>query len=253
MRSKAVFSFLIMSILHFSLTGQEKFSANSQVNSRFLLLGTLSDYMGRFAYVDKADQVDRYYYYEESLIDFIDSMAKADMNVTVREVFNNGTYETYSWLLSEIVNTYYDENSLLIDSLFRTNEEICSFITGRYYRYGRQLNDSIFRIQVQNSPDHGILLTLLKRIGCTKVYYKYVKTVPSHYLYYFIPTDELNSFLSQIHTAKAKLEKEFKEAAIKILGDSNEYEKKINLKDEKDLNEIIVIFRNPDFQQITPD
>lgn len=247
MRSKAVFHFLILSIIHLSLAGQEHLSGETRINSRFLLLGTLSDYMGRFAYIDKPNQVDRYYHYEESLIEFIDSLAGADMNTSVTKVFNNGTYDTYSWLLSEIVNTYYDENSLLIDSLFRTNEEICSFIAGRFYRYGKQLNDTIYRIQVQNSPDHGFLLALMKRIGCTKVYHKYVKTLPSHYLYYFIPTDELQSYLLQMHYAKAKLENEYKEAALKILGPSNEYEKKIILKDEKDLLEIIGIFRDQNF------
>lgn len=242
MRSKAVFPLIILSILHLSVAGQEHLSTETSINSRFLLLGTLSDYMGRFAYIDKPDQVDRYYHYEESLIDFIDSLSRADLNTTVKRVFNNGTYDTYSWLLSEIINTYYDENSLLIDSLFRTKEEMCSFITGRYYRYGKKLNDSIFRIQVQNSPDHGIMLTLLKKIGCTRVYFKYVKTMPSHYLYYFIPTNELNSYLQQIYNAKSKLENEYRAAAQKILGPSKEYEKKIILKDEKDLLEIIDIF-----------
>lgn len=246
MRSKAVMTCIMVIIFSFSLTGQENFSRDPQINSRFLLLGTLSDYMGRYAYIDKPDQVDRYYYYEESLIKFIDSIAKADMNTYVTEVFNNGTYETFSRLLSEIVNTYYDENSLLIDSLFRTDEEICSFISGRYYRYGKKLNDSIFRIQVQNSPDHGILLTLLKRIGCTRVYHKYVKTIPSHYLYYFIPTDELNSFLKYIYNPKKDLENEYKKAALKIFGTDTEYEKKLNMRDEKDLLEIIGIFGDQD-------
>lgn len=249
MRSHIVLVCFMMYVLPLSLTGQDHFSNEHSVNSRFLLLGTLSDYMGRFAYVDKPDQVDRYYHYEESLIKFIDSLARQDMNTSVKEVFNNGTYETFSWLLSEIINTYYDKNGLLIDSLFRNNDEICSFITGRYYRFGKQLNDSIFRVQIQNSPDHGILLTFLKRIGCTKIYFKYVRTIPSHYLYYFVPTDELRSFFRQIQEAKSKLEKDYMAAAIKIFGTNTDYEKKISMKDEKDLNEIIEIFSDPAFHQ----
>lgn len=36
------------------------------------LLGTFSDYMGRFRYVDRESQIDRYYPYEKPLAHFVE-------------------------------------------------------------------------------------------------------------------------------------------------------------------------------------
>ncbi len=116
--------------------------------------------MGRFTYVDKKNQVDRYYYYEKPLVRYLDSIIKADLKINVTEKYLNMKYETFSKELSSIINSYY-ENGLLIDTLIRTPEEICSFLAGRYYRYGKQMNDSIFRITLHNTPDHNIVIFFL--------------------------------------------------------------------------------------------
>ncbi|MBI9063700.1 MAG: hypothetical protein JEZ14_17095 [Marinilabiliaceae bacterium] len=108
--------------------------------------------------------------------------------------------------LSKTLNSFYDE---LIDSLFKTETEICSFLTGVFYRYGEKLDSTIYKIQLANSPKHQDCYELLKRIGCTKILYKYLRNIPAQYILYFEPTFALKSYLDSIEPQIHLLNKEY--------------------------------------------
>ncbi|MGE5420108.1 MAG: hypothetical protein ACM3UT_07970 [Chloroflexota bacterium] len=234
---------LLLSVLLSATVAAQNQPAEIRINTMYLLLGTLSDYMGRFTYIDQPNQVDKYHYFEKPLVEYLDSMIQNDLGseINVSQKFFNGSYETFSEPLAKTINSRY-ENNLLKDSIFRTNEEICSFLTGRYYRYGGQLNDSIYKIQLANSPDHNIIEVLLRRIGCTRVHYTFLRNIPAQFIYYFIPTVELKESFSQIKKQKDALNLSYKTAAVSLLGINNEYEKQVRLKNEKDLREIVRLF-----------
>lgn len=235
--------FLLVSLLiPNSLICQDS-AAVHKLNSMYLLLGTLSDYMGRYTYINKPGQVDEYHYYEQPLVEFIDSLINNDLGFEseVSQTSFNGNYYIFSDPLAKSIRSRY-ENNLLIDSLFRTNQEICSFLAGRYYRYGEQLNDSIYKIHIPNSPDHSIIEVLLRRINCRKIHYKFLRNIPGHFSYFFIPTDELKKSFAQVSRQKYELSLSYKKAAVRLLGLNNEYEKQVQLKNARDLREMIRLF-----------
>jgi hypothetical protein len=53
----------------------------------YFVLGTLSDYMGRFEYVEREKQIDRYYPYEMPVVDFLTKYIKTELNIDVDTIF----------------------------------------------------------------------------------------------------------------------------------------------------------------------
>jgi len=191
--------------------------SQTQLNATYFILGTLSDYLGRFYYVNNPDQVDRYFPYEKLLMEFLDSLIFDELNIKINV---NERDETYSKDLSILVNSFYGNDKLLIDSLFIDNDQIFSFLTGKYYRYGRVINDSLFKIQLANSPNHKICDTLLKKAGCKNVYFIYLKNIPAQFIYYFVPPPELKDYFNSISAQKEILD----DAYYRVIKDLMKYE-----------------------------
>ena len=205
----------------------------------FFVLGTLSDYLGHFQYVDREKQVDRYYPYQRSLVDYLTKYIKVNLNIKVDTVFEkSGHCEMYSDTLSKILNNFYDEKGLLINSLFKTNEQICSFIAGVYYRDGKKIDTLIYKIQLYNSPKNQNCYELLKQIGCNRIFFQYSRGFPSVYILYFKPTKELDNYLYSIEEENKELNKWLYQTKYKIFKDyisKEEWEKEIIESNSKEL------------------
>ena len=106
----------------------------------------------------------------------------------------------FSEELSKTLNNFYGKNDELINSKFETDEQICSFLSGVYYRYGERLDTSIYKVQIANSPKHQDCYELLKRIGCEKIFYKYLRNIPAQFILYFEPTEKLKDYLDLIES-----------------------------------------------------
>lgn len=180
------------------------------INTTYFILGTLSDYMGRFAYVNKQSQIDRYHAYEKPLMDYLDDLIQKEFMIEIKpipdKIADPSLYETYSSKLSLIINSYFKRPYLILDSLKNQPELNRSYLAGKYYRYGRKINDSIYSIQLANSADHKVIDSLFKRDGCTKIHFKYLDNVPAQFIYYFIPTSELKKYLDSITKQKKVLD-----------------------------------------------
>ncbi len=205
-----------------------------KIDTTYFLLGTLSDYMGRFQYVNRDSQIDRYYPYEKPLMVYVDSLIiqKFKVKITVDKNLN-----TFSKDAAATLNSFYDENWLFIDTLFNNSEEIHSFLTGKYYRYGEKLNDTIFKIQLANSPSHKICNILLNKIKCSNINFKYLANTPAQFIYYFRATDDLKLYFSAINKQKEMLDNSFYESIKLIIG--KEEVKKMQIDREKENLEII--------------
>jgi len=183
-----------------------------EVEPIYFVLGTLSDYMGHFYYVNKATQVDRYYPGEKPLVDYLVSYIKKELGIEVNTIFEKSNHsKMFSDELSKILNSFYGEKYGLdkydlLDSKFETKKQIYSFLTGVYYRDGEKLDTSIYKIGLSNSPKHRNCYEMLKQIGCNKIFYKYVRSIPASYTIYFEPTDELKSYLEMIEPHRIILE-----------------------------------------------
>lgn len=179
------------------------------IEPTFFILGTLSDYMGRIWSIDREKQVDKYYPYERPFVAFLTKYIQTELNITVDTIFEDkGHCKMYSEKLSETLNSFYEGNELL-SSKFKTDEQIYSFLTGVYYRYGEKLDSSIYKIQLANSPKHNDCYQFLKQVGCGNIFYQRLKSVPTMFILYFEPTDILKAYLDSIEKNKIELKESF--------------------------------------------
>jgi hypothetical protein len=110
----------------------------------YFILGTLDDYMGRSSYVDREKQVDRYYPFEEPIIKFMLEYIRTNYNIACDTIFLNSRHGgLYSPSMAKKLNGYYAATGNLTDSLFKTEEQVYSFLLGNYYRYGEKLANNI--------------------------------------------------------------------------------------------------------------
>lgn len=176
----------------------------------YFVLGTLSDYMGRFQYVDRERQIDRYYPFEKPLVKYLTCYIKKELNIEVDTVFEKSNHsEMFSYELSKTLNSFYGEKDELLNSKFETKNQICSFLAGVYYRYGEKLDSSIYKIQLANSPKHQNCYEFLKKVGCENIFYQYLRNIPAQFILYFEPTDELKKYLDHIEFQRVILKKSF--------------------------------------------
>ena len=213
----------------------------------YFILGTLSDYMGRFQYVDRKRQVDSYYPAEKPLVDYLTAYIKTELNIDVDTVLKKSIHcKMYSDELSKILNRFYGEKDELITSKFETNKQICSFLAGVYYRYGEKPDTSIYKIQLANSPKHLNCYELLKQIGCEKIFYKYLRNIPAQFIIYFEPTDELKKYLEYIEPNRITLKKShFDQMAERMngLNAKTELEKALHKLNDQELENIKNAFK----------
>lgn len=176
----------------------------------YFVLGTLSDYMGHFYYVNKENQIDKYYPFEKLMVDYLTLYIKTELNITVDTIFQKSNHsEMFSDELSKKLNSFYGEKNELLSNKFETKNQFYSFLAGAYYRYGEKLDSSIYKIQLTNSPNHHICYELLKKSGCENVLYEYLNNIPAQFIYYFEPTDELKKYFDSIEFENKILKKSY--------------------------------------------
>src|SRR4030043_1502300 len=126
-----------------------------------------------------------------------------------------------------------------MDSLKNLPELNSSYLAGRYYRYGRKINDSIYSIQIANSADHAVCDSLLRRVGCTKIHFKYLNNIPAQFIYYFIPTNELERYFDYLSKEKQELDDSYNAELRSSFQFSDTTLKKVEEIKEKNYQEII--------------
>jgi hypothetical protein len=176
----------------------------------YFLLGTLSDYMGRFKYVARQNQVDSYYPYEKPLVNYLTKYIAQHLQIRVDTSFEkSGHGRMDSPELAKRLNTYYNRRGLLADSLFTTDAQINSFLLGNYFRYGRKLSEKVYKIQLANTLKAHLLGLQLQRAGCDRVLYKFLHNIPAQTIFYFTPSPKLLSYFNLIELENVKLHNSF--------------------------------------------
>lgn len=205
--------------------GKPKDSTNFEVkiNPDFFLLGTFSDYMGRFQSVDSETQIDRYYPHEESLAIYISDFINQHYNTKTKVKFKESRHsEIVSPVLAKQLHSlYFDRVGNFKDEKLNSEEEMYSFLLGTYYRYGTQLEGNIYKIQVANSPKDKQLYRILKELECDKIIYKFLRGyIPSSDIFYFVATPRMIKYFNTIDKKKVKEHKQKYNDAQKILIES---------------------------------
>jgi len=184
----------------------------------FFVLGTLSDYEGRFQYVDREKQIDRYYSYEKPLVNYLAKYIKTELKIEVDTLIEKSkNSEMFSIELSKTLNGFYGEKDELLNNKFETKKQIYSFLAGVYCRYGDKLDSSIYKIQLANSQKPQKCYEFLKQYGCKKIFYDYLRNIPVQYILYFEPTDELKRYLDSIEYERVILKKSFYNQTLEMM------------------------------------
>ncbi|MGC4041809.1 MAG: hypothetical protein QM710_13770 [Flavobacterium sp.] len=198
-------------------------SCHSQENSRYkiekdyFLIGTISDYMGRFKDPLDTMNVDSYYENERPLLDFNYALFKKDYGDLKKDSLNK---KLESAKLLKKINSYfnwvYDPNwsNKNHDSLYigyvdlkkiQTETQKSSFLLGVYTRYG-QKNDSTYCINISSSNTlFDTSLKILKDLKCRKVESKIYEGIPVSCVIYFQPTDRLKMYLDYYGSLRRKI------------------------------------------------
>ncbi|TWI03261.1 hypothetical protein IQ05_00193 [Flavobacterium tiangeerense] len=219
-----IISFLIIVQSTFSQTDKKvnnPISASKtqivSIDPVYFVLGTLSDYMGRFYAVKREKQVDRYYPFEKPLVNYLSLYIKTELNITIETIFQKSNHcEMYSEEISKKMNSFYGEKDELLNNKFETNEQIYSFLAGVYYRYGEKLDSSIYKIQLTNSTKHQNCNEFLKQVGCKNILYEYLQNIPAQFIYYFEPTADLKKYFDSIEPERVILKKSFYDSIVKM-------------------------------------
>ncbi|MBT0552399.1 hypothetical protein [Riemerella anatipestifer] len=212
--------------------GQPKDSANFDVkiDPDFFLLGTFSDYMGRFRYIDRENEIDRYYPYEEVLALYINDFIHQNYNIESQLELENAKHSRIisPSLAKKIHGEYFDEKGRFIDSKLDTNEKKYSFLLGCYLRYGEQLDGNIYKIQVANSPKDKQLYFILKELECDKIVYKFLRgNIPSSDIFYFVATPRMIKYFNTIDKLNKKLQDSFYDVVLGKAIKGNKRKRKI--------------------------
>jgi len=251
--------FFCLTTIHAQLNGKvdntkfsSKHSEQNSVNREtspaldpvFFMLGTLSDYMGRFQYIDRQKQVDRYFPYEKPLVDYLTHYIKTELGISVDTTTDQSKHmQMYSAKLSRELDHFYGADDKLVDSLFQTPEQACSFLAGVYLRYGEKLDTSIYKIQLANSPKHQTCYELLKKVKCPQIFYKYLKNIPAQFILYFQPSPVLKKYLSKVEYKNEVLKHSFQHQ-VKELMNGNMTEPEVEAITAKQKNDELVKIKN---------
>ncbi|MGV3586800.1 MAG: hypothetical protein ACO1OF_07355 [Adhaeribacter sp.] len=171
-----------------------------KLNSDFFLLGTLSDYNGRFYAIDRDKQIDTYYPYERSLMEYLTKFIYKNYQVNVDTVSLIGRKDIkmFSTIMAKRLHNYYDAAGNINYNIFDTAEKKYSFITGVFVRYGVPLQDNFYQIRIVNSEKDNVIFTSLKDLFCKKIVCKTINGLPSSDIFYFEATPRLIKYLNNI-------------------------------------------------------
>ena len=210
----------------------------AKINPDYFLLGTFSDYLGRFAYIDRETQVDRYYPSEEFLVKYIADFIEKNYDIKVDTQFSASRHsEIFSRPIAEKLHRYYDEKGRLEKGIFDSEEKMYSFLTGVLSRYGGIFFDNIFFISVANSPKRKEIDEILKSLGCKNIIYKnYSHLIPVSTDFYFEATPRIIKYYNLMKNDKKMFENFDEEILEKYRQEWEEYNKEL-------INSIKIIFK----------
>lgn len=171
-----------------------------KINSTFLLLGTLQDYIRR-GYGARPGQFDLYYQYEKPLMAYVDSIAQKDFKTQFK--VEKGAF--ISEPLARVMDSLYN-GSQLNEKMLDTPSKKFSFLTGVYLRYGEKIEGDFYKIQLANSPKNEDVYRLLKEMDCPRLLYKKLPNIPRIYVFYFQATEPLKKYLATVQSVSKQLQ-----------------------------------------------
>jgi len=185
------------------------------IDTFFLLLGTLSDYMGRSIKESQIDQVDHYYPGEKALYEFLlNNLGKVSETPLRLDQSNESRVVLHSEDLAQKIRLYYDINrygrsskdgkqweknsvSRLKEQIFENDLQKRSFLLGVVLRYGQKIDSGVYKLSLSNSVStEKKAVHLLHEMGCQHIYFeRKADRIPVTAVIYFKATTSLQTML----------------------------------------------------------
>lgn len=162
----------------------------------FFLLGMFQEsYLaGLISYDVNKKRIDYFQDYEKNYVYVLKEYIRKHLNIDISIVEEErGGMVIYSTELLKVMNIFFDENKSLNMGLLNSDEKICSYLAGAYYR--RSLITESKKYYVIYDHNMNSVYCLLKKAGCNNILYTASNTVPGYYLFYFEPPYYLKKYL----------------------------------------------------------
>jgi|GEM_PF-1343091 len=231
MRIYWLFLFLCWFNCSYAQTGSSDLRAKdirkwNQRQSEFFILGTLSDYMGRWMEPFSVDRLEKFDRLEGPLAETIDVLLKKQYPGLVYrfEKYRDKegkplSFYFHSDTLSRRFNGYYNFkadgsssggqsrlNGRLKENIFKDDRDKLAFLAGVFVRFS-QKNDTAYSMNIANSISKAqVCYTLLEELGC-KPYYRIARDyIPVGHWLYFHPTPEVMAYLQAVIPIREELD-----------------------------------------------
>lgn len=223
---------------------RDTIAITTNLNPDYFLLGTFSDYMGRFRYINKKTQVDRYYPYEKPLAEYISNFILKHYDIDTKPKFSESEHsEIYSEEIAQKLHNYYNEAGELKENIFDTPEKKYSFMAGMILRNGELLFDEVFRINLANSHNGNLVYNLIKELGCDKTIYKiHRNNIPVTQVFYFEASPQIMAYYYLIRDINKATRNNLTQLAYKNIKINRKAEKLATKRDEEEIKNIKYIF-----------
>ena len=214
----------------------------------FFLLGTFSDYLGIFHFKDKETQLDKYFPYEEGVARYVNNFIfEKYLNKAHLKFEKSGHSVLYLPALAQKLHSeYFDEKGNFIDDKLDTEEKKYSFLLGAYLRYGKHIEDNIYKIQIVNSLKDKLLYGILKDLESDKIVYKYLRGyLPSSDIFYFEAAPRMIKYFKTVEKENQELRKKRQQHYDFIFKSKKgkELQKKFDAQEEELIKSLQLIFQ----------
>lgn len=214
---------------------------NFSISPDYFLLGTLNGYMGRKYSNPEENTIDSYKaatHLKRYIFDFIKNHYYTSPDST-------DAYFIKDDKVAKKINSYFDQDGKITLQDLKDENELYSYILGKYLVYGEHLDEKIYKIIIVNSFEGDLVYKSLKQIGCDKILYKiYRGYIPTSQVYYFEATPRMIKFFKSFANLKDKISHEsiLSYLEIRSISTLNEIKRMRNESKNKEFNRIKAAF-----------
>ena len=202
--------------------------------NEFLILGTLTDYMGRYLDPRQENLLDRYDPSEGVMKSIIDSLVRTTYPQKIYQEMEIGVTTISSNFLATRFNGFYSFNisgastpdgrdvlvGKLKDNIMQNEQEKLAFLAGAFLRFGT-IRDSLYSISISNSLSKAeVCNKLLKELGCKPSYNILQNLRPTGHVVYFHPTQDVLAYLKKYEKMHKTIEDSRKQFFQNMLNES---------------------------------
>lgn len=145
------------------------------------ILGTLSDKTWLAANKLRVGEIDTYQSNEDFFVKYLGKFVQDSLGIRIAQKKDETTQRNFifSTELAKRLNNYFlysNDAASLSPDLLKTDPEICSYLLGAYFRFGKKISKNTYQLQNFN-VDVDRMFSILRKAGCDVITYKHFKGI----------------------------------------------------------------------------